>query len=547
MDCPGEDLVAGFVEGSLDEARHRAVTEHLALCAACRTLVSELARGLPQAAEARNVDTARAAHSPTLPFPPSENDAPPATFRAGEVIADRYEIRRFLAAGGMGEVYEAADRELHARVALKTVLPSAAEDPRMLGRFKREIALARKITHPNICRIFDVGFHAIDGRRIAFLSMEFLEGETLAARLARGRMSASEAWPLVEQMVAGLSAAHAEGVVHRDFKTANVMLVPRPAGARAVITDFGLARSGDEHTASATSTQGLVGTPAYMAPEQVSGLAVTAAADQYALGVVMFEMVTGQWPFVDETAVLTAVRRLHEPAPSPRLHASDLDGRWESAILRCLARAPEDRFPSLQALSAALSPSVEAAAPAPTPPVVLAEPTEAPGAARAPRTAWPWAGVALLFIAAVFALALKTRRAPGDASPAPVVAHTPTTSPPPTPGAPAAIAVPATFALELSTRPADAELYVDEVRVRNPFVVHAADPSAHHVVAKLPGYLPQERTLSFAESGESVLRLVRASPRTEHPRAHGEPATKPPPDPALNHFIMHYPDAPPAK
>ncbi len=120
-------------------------------------------------------------------------------------------------------------------------------------------------------------------------------------------------------------------------------------------------------------------------------------------------------------------------------------------------------------------------------------------------------------------------------------------TPAPTPAAPAAIAVPATFALELSTRPADAELYVDDLRVRNPFVVHTADPSTHHVVAKLPGYLPQQRTLAFGESGEIVLRLVHSSTRTEHPRAHGEPATKAPSDPALNHFIMHYPDAPPAK
>jgi tetratricopeptide (TPR) repeat protein len=287
-------------------------------------------------------------------------------FAAGDLVAGRYRIVRFVARGGMGEVYEAEDAELRGRVALKTIRPEIALDHQAIERFKREIHLARQVTHPNVCRIFDIGYHRVPGGpggpevEITFLTMEFLPGETLDKRVRReGRLAPAQALPLLRQMVSALAAAHAMGIVHRDFKSGNVALVPpgREGDAvRAVVTDFGLARgtaAGDSF-ASATATGHVVGTPAYMAPEQVEGKPVTAAADVYALGVVIYEMVTGKWPFVGESSLSVAVKRLMEPPLPPRLHAPDLDPRWERVILRCLERTPTDRFARVEDVVEAL-------------------------------------------------------------------------------------------------------------------------------------------------------------------------------------------------
>jgi eukaryotic-like serine/threonine-protein kinase len=288
-------------------------------------------------------------------------------FRTGEVVAFRFRIVSYLARGGMGELYEAEDLELHERVALKTILSNIADDERSILLFKREVHLARQVTHANVCRIFDVFRHRPAGDRgrageVVFLAMELLHGETLADRLARdGRLPTADVLPIMRQMAAGLAAAHRAGVVHRDFKSHNVMLVeptPPDRDPRAVITDFGLARRSthDDRTSMAllTDTPEISGTPAYMAPEQVEGGAVTPATDIYAFGVVLFEMVTGTWPFMAETPLRTAVKRLQEPPPSPRTHVPDLDPVWEETILRCLARAPADRFATIGDVAVAL-------------------------------------------------------------------------------------------------------------------------------------------------------------------------------------------------
>jgi serine/threonine protein kinase/tetratricopeptide (TPR) repeat protein len=269
-------------------------------------------------------------------------------FRLEQIVAGRYRIVRFLAQGGMGEVYEALDLELSEPVALKIIRPEIARDERILARFNHEIRLARKVTHPNVCRIFDLSRHRIEaGDEVTFLTMELLQGETLSARLRReGRMSCAEALPLVRQMAEALHAAHEAGVVHLDFKSQNVMLVESEKSLRAIVMDFGLAR----HTADEGRPQKLVegglflGTPATMAPEQVESAQVTAAADIYAFGMVLYQMVTGSLPFTGKTPMTTAIRRLREPPPSPKLHAPDLDPRWEAAILRCLKRDPAERF-----------------------------------------------------------------------------------------------------------------------------------------------------------------------------------------------------------
>jgi tetratricopeptide (TPR) repeat protein len=281
------------------------------------------------------------------PWAPSAS-APP-VFAAGQIVSDRYRIDRFLGRGGMGEVYEAEDLELKERVALKTLLPEIATDGRMIGRFKQEIQLSRKISHPNVCRVFDLARHPADSSSpeiVFFLTMEFLAGETLAARLEReGRLSPDAALPLLEQMAEALDAAHRAGVIHRDFKPSNVMLVPTSEGLRAVVTDFGLARSfvpTGETTATLTGT--LMGTLDYMAPELLSGGVASVASDVYALGTVAYKMVTGALPFESGTPLAGAILRSKAAAPSPRSLVPDLDAAWEQAILRALDADPTRRF-----------------------------------------------------------------------------------------------------------------------------------------------------------------------------------------------------------
>jgi serine/threonine-protein kinase len=294
--------------------------------------------------------------------PERKTDTPTsASFVADQVVAGRFRIVRLLARGGMGEVYEAQDLDLNERVALKAIRAEIGDDEQSRERFKREIQLARKVTHPNVCRTFDSVRHAHGvGSDVVLVTMELLRGETLAERLKRsGAMSPDDSLPLVRQMADALQAAHDAGVIHRDFKSANVMLEPGGEGMRVVVTDFGLARAaavvdGDGRpTAQATSA--FIGTPEYMAPEQVEGATITPAADVYALGVVMYEMVSGRCPFSGATPLEIMVRRLKEAPPPPRPEAAALDPRWEAVILRCLERDPKDRFASADDVVRALA------------------------------------------------------------------------------------------------------------------------------------------------------------------------------------------------
>lgn len=343
------------------------------------------------------------------------------SFAPGDLLAGRYRIVRLLGSGGMGEVYEAEDRELHESVALKIIRPEIASNPRILARFKREIQLARRVTHPNVCRIYDVAYHlsrsdaGVPEKKISFVSMELLHGRTLAARLRDGGpLATAEALPIVRQLAAGLDAAHAASIIHRDFKSANVMLVPSGDSGpqRAVITDFGLAHEAGKAVDAArlTDTGMLIGTPDYMAPEQLEEGPLGPATDVYALGVVMFEMVTGRLPFDGTTPLSIALSRLKQAAPSPRRWVPDLDPRWEAVILRCLERDPARRYQSAGEVAAAL----ESGAPMPK------RPRTAP-VRKLPR---PWRTLAIMAIGAVvFAIPFVMRRIPST-SPASVPANT---------------------------------------------------------------------------------------------------------------------------
>ena len=277
----------------------------------------------------------------------------------GTLLAGRFRVHRFLAAGGMGEVYEAQDTVLGERVAIKTIAPRIAGSARAMERFQREVNLARKVTHSSVCRIYDIFCHGPDNGRdpdLVFLSMELLEGETLQARLERlGRLTPEAALHITRQLVDGLDAAHRAGIVHRDLKAANVLLVPDGVQDRAVVTDFGLARrqavveAAEEASGSALTETGLMlGTPATMAPEQVTGGEITAATDIYALGVLLYQMVTGRLPFEAETQQEAIYKRLHAKPTPPRAHVADLDRRWQRVILKCLERRPQDRFATVR-------------------------------------------------------------------------------------------------------------------------------------------------------------------------------------------------------
>jgi len=281
-------------------------------------------------------------------------------FRPGDVLLERFCVRALLARGGMGEVYDVRDVALGARVALKTLRASVLGNPLARAQFRREVLLARRVTHTNVCRLFEF-FLCGAGRPspLAFLTMELLEGPTLSEHLAReGPVGGPDTLPLVRQMVAGLAAAHREGVVHRDFKSSNIMLVRASDGARrVVVTDFGLAcgvRPGE--TSDWPPRTGMVGSPLYMAPEQVTGAPVSPATDVYALGVVLYEMVTGSVPFLADSLVESALQRLRQPAEAPSRRRPGLSSRWERAILRCLERDPRRRFEKVQDVLQALGP-----------------------------------------------------------------------------------------------------------------------------------------------------------------------------------------------
>ena len=283
----------------------------------------------------------------------------PTGLRPGDMLCERFRIVRAVGEGGMGQVFEAFDAELGVQVALKVIRPEVASNAEALARFRQEVRLARRITHPNVCRTFDLerdtrGVDAESGakRAFIFLTMEFLRGETLAARIKReGALPLDEALGLARQMASALDAAHALGVVHRDIKPANIMLIPADGPElRAVIMDFGLARvDGADALRSLSgisSKSNPIGTLAYMAPEQMSGGPVSPATDVYAFGLVLFEMATGQRAFPTESLLSGITQRLAGAPPDPAAIVPGLPRYWREAIQGCLDADPETRFQS---------------------------------------------------------------------------------------------------------------------------------------------------------------------------------------------------------
>ncbi len=255
-------------------------------------------------------------------------------FKPGDLVYGRFVVVRYIARGGMGEVYEVEDRQLKgARMALKTILSYYAADPVLHDRFKREVLMAREISDPHVCPIYDLFVWDRPEGRMLFLTMKLLAGETLAQRLAgRGRLPLEEVAAITRQVGSGLAAAHAAGVLHRDIKAANIMLNLAGARVYACITDFGLARAMVQES-TALTVQGVPGTPGYVAPELFYGEAPSQASDVFAFGVVVYQMLAGHLP---RGAITDAPvrKQLHEAAvPAP----------WRRMVESCLQPSPARR------------------------------------------------------------------------------------------------------------------------------------------------------------------------------------------------------------
>ena len=355
--CIDENTVLDFVQGRLREGEVAGIDEHADGCLSCRQAIDEAVRAFRERATG-------------FDLPP---DPLVTRFGAGDKLAGRYRIIRFIARGGMGEVYEAEDEMLGTHIAVKTVAAPISDNPLAARRLKQEVNLARRITHPNVCRIFDLGVHhggpERPGPGVLFITMELIAGISLAQRLRdQGPFSPAAAVPIARAMAAAIGAAHRAGIIHRDFKCENVMLAPGGAdGMRVVVMDFGLARGTSLSTHDSLEGRGLAGTLAYMAPEQLDGQKVGHAADIYALGVVMYEMLAGQLPFVPEpgeaglAAVLT---RLSDPAPPLRSVIPDIDARWNDVVAHCLEREIDHRLASADDVVRALADEVSGDVPA---------------------------------------------------------------------------------------------------------------------------------------------------------------------------------------
>jgi eukaryotic-like serine/threonine-protein kinase len=362
--CLSEELVLAFSEGRSAPHELERLHTHLDACATCLELVNA------------------AVHRWDRPPAPAPGERPwLATFGPGQKLARRYRVESFIGRGGMGEVYLAFDELLGERVALKMPLPALSDNPAAIGRLLNEARLARRISHPNVCRLHDVGVHEEPGRvdeRLYFVSMAFIEGERLG-QLARGEpLAVAAALEIARQILVGLGAAHSSGVLHRDLKSDNIMVGPPPAppggsslgrpiiapvggvsarpgeGAcgrapdcRVTIMDFGLSALLDRDHGARCSARERVGSASYMAPEQLHGHEVGPATDLFAFGVVLFEMLCGTLPFVSEGSTSPhALRRVGERAIAPSSLRPDVGPGLDRFVSRCLMERPEDRFSS---------------------------------------------------------------------------------------------------------------------------------------------------------------------------------------------------------
>ena len=257
---------------------------------------------------------------------------------------DHYRLLEQIGQGGMATVYLAEDTQESERVALKVLSPTISGDRRFVRRFRREGGLVRQLKHPNIIPVTDYG----EDQGLIYLAMPFIEGQTLHDLYMQGGATQEQAARWLSQVAEALHFAHQQGVIHRDVKPSNVIVDQE---GRALLGDFGLARW-IEGTSTLTGSM-LMGTPAYMSPEQVRGDKLDARSDQYSLGVIIYQLFTGRLPFEGDTPMQTAMKHLNDPAPSPQSANPELAPALERVILTALSKDPRARFPSVRALNTA--------------------------------------------------------------------------------------------------------------------------------------------------------------------------------------------------
>jgi len=330
------------------EARPVFVAEHCAGDAALQYEVRHLLLMNEQTGTAPDRTSPQPEHMP-------QEGAATLLFVPGDVIAERFHIVRFLGRGGMGEVYEATDHLLHDSVALKVMQPGPGDPSALAEQLRREVRLARKVTHPGVCRVHDVALHHSPQGDVIVLTMELIRGETLASRLRRGPLEVAPALDLARQIGGALDAAHAEQILHRDIKPGNILLEPHHGGERAVLSDFGVARAFRPDASTHLRVGTIVGTPRYMAPEQFRGAEPSVRSDIYSFGVVLHEMVTGV-PYPGDPFEVTRPWPV-QPSRQPTEGAPILNPVWAGVISRALDPDPAMRFASCREMLAALSPA----------------------------------------------------------------------------------------------------------------------------------------------------------------------------------------------
>ena len=256
----------------------------------------------------------------------------------GTVLANRYEIVRRIGEGGMGAVYQARDLELNRVVALKVIRPSLAKNPEILSRFKQELILARQVTHKNVIRIYDLA--EFDG--VKFITMDFIDGRDLKSVLrANGKFEPRRAAEIIEQVCRGLEAAHSEAVIHRDLKPQNIMV---DRSGKITVMDFGIARS--TAVGGMTHTGALIGTPEYMSPEQAKGEKLDARSDLFSVGIIFYELLTGDTPYKAETSMASLYKRTRERVPPPVELVPETPKPLNAIAVRCLEIDKEKRYAS---------------------------------------------------------------------------------------------------------------------------------------------------------------------------------------------------------
>jgi serine/threonine protein kinase/tetratricopeptide (TPR) repeat protein len=323
----------------------------------------------------------------------------------GEDFGPRYQVESVLGVGGMGKVYKAHDRELDRTVALKILRQDVVADPMALQRFKQELKLASRISHPNILRIHDLG----ECRGMKFISMQYVEGGDLLQLLQReGPLSVSRAVPIMVQLCEALQAAQSANVIHRDLKPQNILL---GEGDHIFVSDFGLAKSIEASMAGVTRDGAILGTPKYMSPEQVQGKPVDQRADIYSLGLIFYEILAGKLPFTGNSTYELMYQRVHELPRRPEEFNSQIPAYLSAIVLRCLERDPDLRYQSGAEILADLRAS-EASSPA------LSQQVTSIIRAQSPRRAFLTGGIGLgVVLLVVLAFYLQRQFAkPHDAS-----------------------------------------------------------------------------------------------------------------------------------